>query len=312
MRMWRTDKHTAGKGETIMKTTRAFGTAPIPGALVLLAILLVQTLAAPVYAQTDNTEPDLFATYLMWRDIEIINVCNRIGLTSDQAALAAVAIQEPWRQLEAIWAVEGSEALRTAIAKMRAVLLRGHDIGEDLWIEVAAARRTIGEQEDDDDGLERHKAELADEIAKGFLSVLTPEQLSKLFAPPATEFAADVAEELAAARAKSPAEWAEFKAEVHAEVSNFFDDNPLPEDSTLLADVDAFLERVRKMDTDTYFKQHEKLTTEFIALLAAARPADTNMARIRAQNEIAGWAETPGLMQLLKDMAVADRSAIEP
>lgn len=303
---------TVTKGETIMRTTNTFGAAPILLGLALLAILLVQALAAPVHAQDDDTVAGLFQTYLMWRDIEILGLCNKIGLTSDQAALAAAAIEEPWRDLAAIWEIEGSEALRTAIAKMRAVLLRGDEISGELWIEVATARGAIGEQEDGDDGLERRKAELADEIARAFLSVLTPEQMKKLSAPPAEEFARGLAERLGHARAQPPDEWAEFKAHIRAEVRELLGEKRLPEDSTLFTDLDAFLERIRKMDTDTYFRERDKLTEEFITLLAAAAPADTDAGRIRAQNQMAEWATTPGLMQLLKDMAVADRTAVEP
>ena len=298
-----------------MRTTNTSGAAPILLGLALLAILLVQTLAAPVHAQADDTVAGLFETYLTWRDIEILGVCNKIGLTSDQAALAAAAIEGPWQDLEAIWAIESSEALHTALAKMRAVLITGNGISGELWVEVAEARAGIAEPDDDDgdgDAGERRKTELADEIARAFLSVLTPQQMRKLSAPPAEDVATEIAEQLGDARAQPPDEWTEFKGHIRAKVRELFAGEPLPEGSTLLDDLDAFLERVRKMDTDTYFKQRDGLTTQLIILLAAAAPAGTDADRIRAQNQIAEWGKTPGLMRLLRDLAVADRTVIAP
>ncbi len=296
-----------------MTATSRSGAVLIRGGLVLVAILLLQTLAIPARAQADDTAASLFKTYLMWRDIEILNVCNKVRLTSDQAALAAVAIEEPWRDLETIWAVEGSEAMRQAMGKLRAALITGAEVPGELWVEVAEARAAIADPDDgDDDGLERRKAELGDEMAIAFLSVLTPQQMSRLFAPPAEDLAANIAERLGDARAQSPDEWAEFKARIRAEVQKLVAARPLPEGNTLLDDLDAFLERTRKMDTDTYFRERDDLTEELITLLAATAPADTDASRIRARNLIAEWAKTPGLIQLLRDMAVADRTAVAP
>jgi len=284
----------------------------LPGGAVLLAMLTLQTLAPGIHAQADAPLGNLFETWTIWRDIELLNVCNEIGFTSEQAAQAVAAMAEAVGELDTIRAMEGSEELRTALRNVRAVLLKGEPIPEELWLEVARVRGAVGEEEDDEDAVERRKAELADEIGAALLGVLTPAQLSKLSVTGPERVAREIVENLAEARAKPPAEWEEFKADARDQLMDALEDTPLAEGNTLGDDLDAFFDRVRKMDTDTYFVQRDKLVEEFVNLLGSVQEEGPEAARMQALNRLAEWAEAPGLLQLLKDMAVANRTVVIP
>ncbi len=291
-----------------MKNAREYGLMWLSSVLLLAAVATPLTLTATAYAQGGEARGDLLEAWRLWRDIEVLQMCNEIGLTSQQAVQAAAAINGPATELDAIRATEASPQMQAVLHKIRTVLLKGQPIGENLWLEVATVGGRLQNDEEEGDALERRKAELAHEIATALAAVLTPAQLAKLTVSPPEQVAREVTERLTEARARPPNEWDEFKAGAKTEITQAFGDTPLREGNALTDDIDAFLERVRKMDTDLFFQSRGKLADELAAMVTAAQDVGPEAGRMRALDRLSGWAEAPGLLQLLNDMAVAERS----
>ncbi len=261
-----------------------------------------------VVAQGDEGGGELPHIYLIWQEIEILNQCNEIGLTSEQAARAAAAIEPACEKMQSLREQESSAAVRAALGQVREALVRGGPVPEAVWIELARARGTLGQEDDDDDALERRKAEAADEIGKALLGVLTEQQISRLGGSPVQNVAREIAHNLGEARAQPPAEWEGFKSEALAAISEAFEDMGLELEAVMREKLEAFFDRVRKMDTDTYFQQRDRLSEEFASLVGSGQQEGPEAVRMRALNRLAEWAAAPGLLQLLKDMAAANRA----
>ncbi len=289
-----------------MMRKRVFAVVTVLAGLALLAA------GAGVVAQDDEAGAELPHIYLIWQEVQILNVCNEIGLTSEQAARAAAAMGPACEEMQSVREEENSAAVRAALLKLRDALVRGGPIPEAVWIEVARARGTLGQEDGDNDAIERRKGELSDEIGKALLGVLTEQQIGRLGGSPVQTIAREIAQNLGKVRAAAPDEWQGFKANALAEISEVFVDMGLELDGAMRDKVDAFFDRVRKMDTDTYFEQRDKLVEEFVNLLGSVEEEGPEAVRMQTLNKLAKWAEVPGLLQLLKDMATANRTVVTP
>ena len=259
---------------------------------------------------------ELMRTWTLYGEIQVLEQANSIGLTSEQAERCVTAIETPLAELRKIRELEASEPLRRALAEIRETLLRGGEPTEEHWIAVHAA--TVGGldpggvPDEGDDVLERRKAELADQIGTAIAGVLTEEQLARLGSSEPEEVAGSIAEELAEQRAAAPAEWNAFRSEAIANLREVFAEvEATPEEKTF-EDVGAFLDRVRAMNTDTYFARQDELRDEFVALVSEGHALPAEADRMRAINRLGEWAEVWTLMELLQELAAAERHFVLP
>jgi hypothetical protein len=254
---------------------------------------------------------DLMRTWALYGEIQVLEQANRIGLTSEQAERCATAIAKPFAELRRIRELEASEPLRQALAEIRETLLRGGEPTEAHWIAVHAA--TVGRlapggaAEDGDEVLERRKAELADQVAMAIAGVLTEEQLARLSSSEPEEIAGSIAEELAELRAAAPDEWNAFRSEAISNLRQTFAEVAATPEEKVFEDVGAFLDGVRAMNTDTYFARQDELMQEMVALVSAGQALTAEARRMRAINSLGEWAEVWTLMELLQEMAAAQR-----
>lgn len=265
---------------------------------------------------TLSTLRDLMHTWTLYGEIQLLETANRIGLTSEQADRCVTAIQTPFAELRHVRELEASEPLRRALAEIRKTLLRGEEPTESQWIAVHAA--TVGRLnpggavDEGDDLLERRKAELADQIGTAIAGVLTQEQLARLGSSEPEEVAGNIAEELAEQRAAAPDEWNAFRSEAIGNLRQAFAEVGATPEEKMFEDLGAFLDGVRAMNTDTYFARQEELRQELIAIISGGNALTAEAGRMRAINSLAEWAEVWTLMELLEEMAAAERHFILP
>ncbi len=289
--------------------------APAWASLALLVVLASGTHAQDVAPVGPDGLRDMLRTWSLYQEIELLETANRIGLTSEQAAQCAVAIQTPAAELRRVREIECSEQLRQALAEIRATMLKGGDATDDQWVAIHTA--TVGRLapgtvvDEGDDPLERHKAELADQIGTAIAGVLTQQQLARLGSSEPQEVAGSIAEELAEQRAAAPDEWTAFRAEAIANLRQAFAEVEATPEEKVFEDVGAFLDRVRAMNTDTYFARQDELRDEFVSIVAGETQTP-EAGRMRAINRLGEWAEVWTLMELLQEMAAAERHFVLP
>lgn len=265
---------------------------------------------------TLSTLRDLMHTWTLYGEIQLLEQANRIGLTSEQAEECATAIATPFAELCEIRELEASEPLRRALAALRGTLLQGGEPTEEHWIAVHAA--TVGRLapggavDEEDDVLERRKAELADQIGTAIAGVLTEAQLARLGSSEPEEIAGSIAEELAEQRAAAPDEWNAFRVEAIASLRQAFAEVGASPEEKMFEDVGAFLDGVRAMNTDTYFARQDALRDELVALVSEGHALTAEAGRMRAINSLSEWAEVWTLMELLQEMAAAQRHFVLP
>ena len=80
----------------------------------------------------------------------------------------------------------------------------------------------------------------------------------------------------------------------------------------MFEDVGAFLDGVRAMNTDTYFARQDALRDELVALVSEGHALTAEAGRMRAINSLSEWAEVWTLMELLQEMAAAQRHFVLP
>lgn len=278
----------------------------------IVPVLLMLLASTASVAQDSGFNSKLPDTYIMYQHIELLERLNAIQFTSAQAVEVAAEIEGPYTERQQIWRQETSQKLYEALKGIRDQMITGA-VSEEAWLAVLEARgTTAGEQEAfGEERIEQKKAELADEIAGGFLKVLTDEQIAAITQSGPERTARDFLEELDDMRGAPPDEWADFKTEMIAEIMEHFEDDA-DDTGTLRTDITAFLDRVRNMGTDGYYQQRSALHSELINTVTAARQVGPNEKHVRVLNRLGELSEVRDLLPLLRAMAAANRQFVVP
>jgi hypothetical protein len=271
---------------------RTWGSVAVVTAAVAAALVAVR----PALRAQGVEEQELSVETLQ-RDIRFLGMLSTLGMTGEQRAKAAQAIETFRQKREAVEKLAQPPELLSALKAMRDTLLAGKP-PTDAQREAAEAARPP-----DDGTLDKAFMDARAEVLAALEAILTDAQKEQLDILPLLDTADEVIGMCMQSRQADAQEAQEMRLHAFPEIREQLALAAGDDAQKALNDFQSLINRVAALTPEQVEPQRQQLVGQIVTLLKSTFDKDPEMAAERLQDQLWGWATEPRVGELLKESA---------